>query len=103
MIQLHLQKPHTIHRCETITLVLAWSPTPEGTAVVNVDATLFEASSRMGVGVVIRYHNGEFLAAHSQLLDEIMMPKFAKAHAIRCAVSLALDKGLDRLRIETDC
>jgi hypothetical protein len=48
---------------------------------VNVDATLFEASSRMGVDVVIRYDNGEFLAAHSQLLDEIMTPEFAEAHA----------------------
>jgi hypothetical protein len=103
MIQLHLLKPHTIHRRETITPVSAWSPTPEDTAVVNVDAALFETSSRMGVGVVIRYHNGEFLAAHSQLLDEIMAPEFAEAHAIRCAVSLARDEGLDRFILVSDC
>jgi hypothetical protein len=32
-----------------------------------------------------------------------MTPEFAEAHAIRCAVSLARDEGLDRFILVSDC
>jgi hypothetical protein len=57
----------------------------------------------MGVGVVVRYHNGEFLAAYIHVLDKIMMPEIAEAHAVRCAVSLARDEGLDKIILVFDC
>jgi hypothetical protein len=57
----------------------------------------------MGVGVVVRNHKGDFLAAQSQLLDEIMTPEIAEAHTIRCAVSLARDEGWNRIVLASDC
>jgi hypothetical protein len=72
-------------------------------AVVNVDAALFSSSSRMGVGVVIRNHNGIFLTAHSQVIDEVTSPEIAEALAIRCAVTLARDEGLDRIILVSGC
>jgi hypothetical protein len=56
-----------------------------------------------GSAFVVRYHNGEFLVAQSQLLDEIMAPEFAEAHAIRCAVSLARDEDLDMFILVSGC
>jgi ribonuclease HI len=103
MIQLHLIKHRTNHRREATAPTPSWSPPPEGTIVINVDAALFSASSRTGVGVVVRNHKGEFLAAHSQLLDETMTPEIAEAHAIRCAVSLARDEGWNRIVLASDC
>uniref|UniRef100_A0ACD5VVS9 Uncharacterized protein n=1 Tax=Avena sativa TaxID=4498 RepID=A0ACD5VVS9_AVESA len=38
--------------------VLRWSPPPAGMVLVNVDAAIFSATRRMGVGVVIQDHNG---------------------------------------------
>jgi ribonuclease HI len=103
MILLHLFKQTTNQRRETTPSTPVWSPPPEGTAVVNVDAALFFASSRIGVGVVIRSHNGDFLAAHSQVHNQIMTPKIAESRAVRCAVALARDEGLDKIIIVSDC
>ncbi|KAK1618547.1 hypothetical protein QYE76_024064 [Lolium multiflorum] len=103
MIQLHLLKHCINHSREATTPTPSWSPPPEGTIVINMDAAMFSASSRTGVGVVVRNHKGEFLAAHSQLLDETMTPEIAEAHAIRCVVSLARDEGWNRIVLASDC
>jgi hypothetical protein len=81
MIELHLRKPVSNHRCETNYSVAKWTPPPEGTVWINVDAALFKPSNRMGVGVVIRNHNGVCLAACSELLSEVTSPELAEALA----------------------
>jgi hypothetical protein len=53
--------------------------------------------------VVIRSHNGDFLAAHSQVHNQIMTLELAEAHAVRCAVALARDEGLDKIILLSDC
>jgi phosphotransferase system IIA component len=60
---------------------------------VNVDAALFSSSKRMGVGVVIRNHNGECLAACSELIPNVMTPKLAEALAVRHALALTQGEG----------
>ena len=102
MILLHLFKPTSSSRRETMDPPV-WSPQPAGTDVVNVDAALFSSSNRMGVGVVIRDHNGDFLTACSQILNEVTTPELAEALAVRCAISLARDEGLDRILLFSDC
>lgn len=72
-------------------------------AVINVDAAMFSSLSRMGVGVVIRNHNGNFLTACSQLLDKVSAPEIAEALAVKCAVSLAQEEGLDKIILLSDC
>jgi hypothetical protein len=39
---------------------------------MNVEATLFSLSRRMGIGIVLRNHLGMCLAAYSEILDEVM-------------------------------
>jgi ribonuclease HI len=103
LILLHLFKPTTIHSRDSTSTSPQWSPQPEGTAIVNVDAALFSSSSRMGVGVVIRDHSGKFLVACSKLLDEVIAPELAEALAVRSAITLALEEGLDRIILVSDC
>jgi ribonuclease HI len=103
MILLHLFKPLTSHSRETLATTSRWSPTPVGSVVIHVDATLFSSSSRMGVGIVIKNHMGNFLAACSRLLDQVTVPEIAEALAIRSAVSLAKDEGWNNVIMVSDC
>jgi hypothetical protein len=66
MIELHLFKDPSSRR-ETNLSTSRWSPPPKGMVFINVDATIFSSSRQMGIGVVIRNHNGECLVACSEL------------------------------------
>jgi ribonuclease HI len=57
----------------------------------------------MGVGVVIRDHIGNCLVACNQLLDEVTPPEIAEALAVRCALTLARDEGLNKVILASDC
>jgi ribonuclease HI len=102
LIWQHLFIQPADHRRES-TQVRSWAPLPEGTTVLNVDAALFASTERMGVGIVIRDHNGLFLAACSQVLDKVTVPELAEALAIRSAVTLAREEGLDKITLVSDC
>jgi ribonuclease HI len=83
--------------------VFKWTPPPVGSVLINVDATLFKSSNRMGVGIVIRSHNGECLAACSELINEVTSPELAEALAIRRALALAREEGFDKIMVASDC
>jgi ribonuclease HI len=102
MILLHLSKSPSTQRREPKPLP-SWASPPDVTAVINVDAALFSSSGRMGVGVVIRSHSGDFLSACSQILDAVTVPELAEAFAVRHAVTLARNEGLDRIIVLPDC
>jgi hypothetical protein len=57
----------------------------------------------MGVGVVIRNHIGNCLVACNQFLDEVMATEIAEALAVRCALTIARDEGLNKLILASDC
>jgi hypothetical protein len=54
--------------------------------MVNVDAAVFQKVNQMGLGVVIRDHRGEFLAACKQGIDKVTNPELAEAIASRKAI-----------------
>lgn len=74
MIELHLFKPEASTRRDTSFSAPRWSPPPEGSVFINTDAAIFSSSRQMGVGVVIRNHLGECVAACSELLNEVTTP-----------------------------
>ena len=86
MIELHIFKPDSSNRRETSNSVPCWSPPPEGMVYINVDATLFSSSRRMGIGVVIRNHRGECSVACSELLQEVTALEVAEALALQRAL-----------------
>ena len=53
MIELHLFGSETSTRRDSTLSSARWTPPPEGTVCVNVDATLFTSSRQMVTGVVI--------------------------------------------------
>jgi ribonuclease HI len=71
--------------------------------LVNVDAAIFPVSRRMGVGVVIRDHNGVCLTACSEYQEEVTSPEIAEALALRRAITLAKDEGFTKIIINSDC
>jgi ribonuclease HI len=103
MIEMHLFKPAPSTRRETASSAPRWSPPPEGTVHIFVDAALFPPSRRMGIGVVIRDHNGACPAACSELLEEVTSPEIAEALALRRALSLAGSEGFDKVIVASDC
>jgi ribonuclease HI len=103
MIELHLYDPNPSTRRDSNSFRARWSPPPEGTVCVNVDAALFASSRQMGIGVVIRNHRGDCLTACSELHNEVTAPEIAEALACRRAVSLAVEEGFDKIIVVSDC
>jgi ribonuclease HI len=66
-----------------------------GTVLINSDAAIFEASGCMGAGVVVRDHLLQHFA-------RISLPELAEALALRRAVELARDEGLEKVIFESD-
>jgi hypothetical protein len=57
----------------------------------------------MGAGIVARDHSGSFLAAWSQISEDVLIPELAEALAVRRALSCALEEGFSRIIIASDC
>jgi hypothetical protein len=103
MIELHLFKSEASTQCDTSSPAPRWSPSPEGSGLVNNDAAIFSSSRQMGVGAVIRNHLGECVAACNELIKEVTTPEIAKALAVCRAISLAGDEGFDKIQVASDC
>jgi hypothetical protein len=103
MIEQHLCKPVSVHRRASRISLPHWTPPPEGTVFISVDAALFAPSSRMGVGVVIRNHIGMCLFACSQVFDAVTSPELAEALAVRRALTLAQEEGFNKIILASDC
>jgi ribonuclease HI len=103
MIELHLFKPVPSSRRDSTSSAPRWIPPPEGTIYINVDASLFNTSRQMGIGVVVRDHKGDCLLACSELLHMITTPELAEALALRRAVSIADSGGFGKLMVVSDC
>jgi len=102
MVMLHYYQSFTSNRCES-TSPNHWTPPPEGWIMVNVDAAIFERENRMGLGLVVRNHNGDFLAALTQGIDKITNPEMAETIAFRRAVRFAMQLPYNQVLIATDC
>ena len=79
-----------------------WDPPPRGWVMVNVDV-IFHKTNRMGLGIVIRDHKGDFLAACRQGIDRIINPELAEAIAFRRAILFASELSYNRAIVATDC
>jgi hypothetical protein len=57
----------------------------------------------MGLGVAIRNHIGQCVAACSKLHEEVTTPKVAEALAMRRALSIAGEEGFSKIMVVSDC
>jgi hypothetical protein len=103
MILNNLYKTAPTYRCESSSSRAKWTPPPEGTVLINVDAAIFATSRRMGAGVVARNHDGSFLAACGERYDEVVVPEIAEAIAVRRALLFAQEEEFSKIIIASDC
>jgi hypothetical protein len=80
-----------------------WTPPPPGTALIQYDAAIFKDSGGMGAGVVAWDHLGACIVAYRQYMAMLLEPELAEAYALRQAVSLARDEGLNQVIFASDC
>jgi hypothetical protein len=102
MVLLHHFHSFSSKRCET-TKSFHWTPPPEGWVMINVDAAIFEGVNQMGLGLVIRNHNGEFIAAVRQGFGGITNPELAESIAFRHAVQFASKLPYNQIMVALDC
>jgi pentatricopeptide repeat protein len=102
MALLHLYKPSNSNMCDPFR-PKRWAPPPEGSVMVNVDAALFAESNRIGIGLVIRDHNGRFLAACRRGLEGFTEPEIAEATALRHAVRFVSILPYNQVTFASDC
>ncbi|XP_028115293.1 uncharacterized protein LOC114313136 isoform X5 [Camellia sinensis] len=81
---------------------VGWCAPANGWLKINFDGALFKELKAVGVGVVIRNHLGEVMAALSERLPFWVDSDCAEAYAATKAVELARDLGLSDIHLEGD-
>jgi hypothetical protein len=73
-------------------------------SATDVDASLFPLFRWMGMDVVIRNHNSDYLVACIELQEEVTTPELELAEelALRRAVSFAGEDGFNKVMIGSD-
>ncbi|CAL5400558.1 unnamed protein product [Camellia sinensis] len=81
---------------------VGWCAPANGWLKINFDGALFKELKAVGVGVVIRNHLGEVMAALSERLPFWVDSDCAEAYAATKAVELARDLGFSDIHLEGD-
>jgi ribonuclease HI len=74
-----------------------------GWAKLNADGAFSAAEGTGGCGVVLRDHDGRFLAGASHFFHSSLDPERAELMACKYALLLARTKGLGKVILESDC
>lgn len=80
-----------------------WSPPDEGWLKVNTDGSFSNSDGHGGGGVVVRDHNGAFIAGATHFFPAAVDAEGAEILACRRAVELAKEIGCRNLLLESDC
>ncbi|KAL5778263.1 hypothetical protein ACOSP7_011189 [Xanthoceras sorbifolium] len=79
-----------------------WTRPAEGWLKLNVDASLRVDSCLVGLGVVVRNSNGDFMAGLSRKLVGSVSIEIAEAFAILNGLHLTIESGFSRIQVESD-
>ncbi|CAN1161711.1 Putative ribonuclease H protein At1g65750 [Linum perenne] len=90
-----------VWRWEGPTLLIGWRLGDEGWYTLNTDGSLIPTTSSAAAGGVIRDDQGRFVLAFSSNLGSCSIVR-AEIWAILEGMVLAWDKGIRKLRIQTD-
>jgi hypothetical protein len=83
-------------------VVLKWLKPEMGWMKINSDGALDLAGGRVGVGVIVRDHMGEFVVAECRKYEHITDPGTTELLACRDALMLAKARGWTHVVVETD-
>jgi ribonuclease HI len=90
-------------RASSAQVVEHWLPPEVGWTKLNADGAFLAKDGSGGCGVVMRDHDGRFLAGASHFFHLVSDPERAELLACKQALVLAKEKGLARVVVETDC
>ncbi|KAL8102019.1 hypothetical protein AgCh_033792 [Apium graveolens] len=79
-----------------------WSPPPHGWVKVNTDAATFATAANVGVGAIIRDHNGSFVGARTQKIESHLYPREVEALGLKEALWWTKNLEFRRCIFETD-
>ncbi|KAK3221600.1 hypothetical protein Dsin_008625 [Dipteronia sinensis] len=82
--------------------VIRWRPPTANVYKLNTDAALDVGRGIVGVGAIIRNHQGHVMGSTSQRLEATFSPKEAEAMAILRGIEFAVGSGLMPVVIESD-
>lgn len=103
MVLQHLYPPISSNGCDPNTARKWTTPPPTGRVgvwvMINVDAAVFVG----GLGLIVRDHRGEFLAACRQGLNMRADPELAKTMAVWRAIQFASELPIRRAIVASDC
>ncbi|XP_023889006.1 uncharacterized protein LOC112001074 [Quercus suber] len=91
-----LAKPHHKEPAD-----IEWTPPNFSWYKINIDAVVFAVSKSVGIGVVVRDHEGSVVVALSKRMPLPLVPLEAEAKAMHEAVTFAKDVGLQDVIFET--
>ena len=80
-----------------------WTPPVSLCYKVNMDATVLKSTKSVGIGVIVRDHMGDVLAALSTQLLLPLVPLEAEAKAMDVAISFTKVIVLQEVTFESDC
>ena len=80
-----------------------WTPPVSLCYKVNMDATVLKSTKSVGIGVIVRDHMGDVLAALSMQLPLPLVPLEAEAKAMDMAISFTKVIVLQEVTFESDC
>ncbi|XP_038704726.1 uncharacterized protein LOC120000672 [Tripterygium wilfordii] len=87
---------------QSVQEAVKWAPPSSGTIKLSVDRAVFNEAHAIGVGAVIRDHNGQVCAALSECMAGAFGPQVVKAYALMKGTQLAIHMGVSNLIIESD-
>jgi ribonuclease HI len=79
-----------------------WKKSNPGVYKINVDASFRENENNGATGLIVRDHTGTLVRAQAKWYDQAASPLTMEAEAIRDAVCFAVDRGYQRVIIESD-
>ena len=79
-----------------------WKPPEEGWVKINTDAAIDNIAGVAATGVVARDHGGRVVVARTTKIPRMTDAYAAKLLAVRDASALAVEKGWQKVVIETD-
>ncbi|KAK3204865.1 hypothetical protein Dsin_018911 [Dipteronia sinensis] len=68
----------------------------------NTDATVCEATKKIGIGIIVRNHKGEVLGSSTRNMDACFSPQLAEAIAILRDIRFVIEFSLFPVIIESD-
>jgi hypothetical protein len=79
-----------------------WFPPSEGKYKVNWDAAIDTVNKRLGIGLIVRNHNGLVIAARSQTKMGCLEPVAVEELAAFQAIEFSIELGLQDIILEED-